>query len=163
MRLDALLRAHAFMKVDRPPEIWEADTEDVRFVPLLGEMIAAALSRGAELSALTLNVSNVVVEPAENPEPVERLGPSPGQYLAMTVSRCADLGPDCVWHPRGPRISGLLDRLVDRLVTAGVRYAYVRQVPPIGSVTVSCEVVVDFGMTGNGRGLSSGTIHENLS
>ena len=136
MRLDALLRAHAFMKVERPPEIWEADTEDVRFVPLLGEMIAAALSRGAELGALTLNVSNVVVEPAEDPEPVERSGPSPGQYLAVTVSGHADLGPDCVWHPRGPRIPGLLDRLVDRLVTAGVRYAYVRHVPPIGSVTV---------------------------
>ena len=55
MKLDALLRAHGFMKVERPPEIWEADTEDTRFVPLLGEMIAAALAGGGELAELTLN------------------------------------------------------------------------------------------------------------
>ena len=40
MRLDALIRAHGFMRTERPPELWEADTEDVRFIPLLGEMIA---------------------------------------------------------------------------------------------------------------------------
>ena len=69
MRLDALLRAHAYIKVERPPEIWEAETEDVRFVPLLGEMIAAALSGGAELGQLTLNASNVVVEASEDDDP----------------------------------------------------------------------------------------------
>ena len=136
MRLDALLRAHAFMKVERPPEIWEADTEDVRFLPLLGEMIAAALSRGAELSALTLNVSNVVVEPAEDLDLIEGSGPSPGQYVAVTVSGHTDLGPDSTWLPRSPRVSGLLARLVERLVVAGARYAYVRCMPPSGSITV---------------------------
>ncbi len=54
------------MKVERPPEIWAAATEDVDFIPLLGEMIAAALAgglaRGLALADLTLNVSNVVVE-----------------------------------------------------------------------------------------------------
>ena len=44
MRFEALLRAHGFMKTEHPPDVWEADTEDVRFVPLLGEMIAAPLS-----------------------------------------------------------------------------------------------------------------------
>jgi hypothetical protein len=38
LRFDALIRAHGFMRTERPPEIWEADTEDVRFIPLLGEM-----------------------------------------------------------------------------------------------------------------------------
>ena len=85
MRFDALLRAHAFMKVERPPEIWDADAEDVRFVPLLGEMIAALLSRGAELRALTLNVSNVVVDPdAEDPEGATA-SPLAGEYVAVTV------------------------------------------------------------------------------
>ena len=136
MRLDALLRAHAFMKVERPPEIWEADTEDVRFLPLLGEMIAAALSRGAELGALTLNVSNVVVESAADEEGAEGSGPLPGQYVAVTVSGSVDLGPDSTWRPRGPRASGLLGRLVERLAVACARYAYVRRIPPSGSVTV---------------------------
>lgn len=62
MRLEPLLRAHGFMKVEQPPELWEPATEDTRFVPLLGEMIAAGLTGGAELDALTLNASNVVVE-----------------------------------------------------------------------------------------------------
>jgi hypothetical protein len=53
MRFDAILRAHAFMKVQRPPEIWEADTEDIRFLPLLGEMIVAPLSEGVTLGELT--------------------------------------------------------------------------------------------------------------
>jgi hypothetical protein len=38
MRLDALLRAHGFMRVERPPRLWEADTDDERFIPLLGEV-----------------------------------------------------------------------------------------------------------------------------
>lgn len=136
MRFDALLRAHAFMTVERPPEIWEADTEDVRFVPLLGEMIAAPLSRGAELGTLTLNVSNVMVPPAEDVESADGHGPSPGRYVAVTVSGRADLGPDCVWRPGGPGVSGVLGGLLERLVVAGARYAYVRRVPPNGSITV---------------------------
>jgi len=46
MRLEALLRAHGFMKVEQPPQLWEAATDDTEFIPLLGEMIAASLSRG---------------------------------------------------------------------------------------------------------------------
>ena len=133
MRFDALLRAHSFMKVERPPEIWEADTEDVRFVPLLGEMIASALSRGAELSELTLNVSNVVVDA---PEDLEGTGPSPGEYVAVTVTGRVDLGPDGHWRRGRVTASGLLDRLLERLTTAGAVYGYVRRLPPQGSITV---------------------------
>ena len=136
MRLDALLSAHGFMKVERPPEIWEADTEDVRIVPLLGEMIAAGLSGGAELGALTLNVSNVVVEAPEDEDCVESRGPLSGRYVAVTVSGQTDLGPDSTWKAGDASASGLLGRLTDRLVTAGARYAYVRRIPPTGSVTV---------------------------
>lgn len=49
MKLDALLRTHGFRKIERPPQIWEAETDDERFIPLLGEMIAASLTRGAKL------------------------------------------------------------------------------------------------------------------
>ena len=134
MRFDGLLRAHAFMKVERPPDIWEADTEDVRFVPLLGEMIAAGLSKGAPLEELTLNVSNVVVErdPDDDPSP-----PSAGEYVAVTVSGNADFGPDSTWPARpGTAVSDLLVRLKERLATAGARYAYTRRLPQAGSLTV---------------------------
>lgn len=31
MELDALLRAHAFMRVERPPLLWELDAQDEPF------------------------------------------------------------------------------------------------------------------------------------
>jgi len=128
MTLDALLRAHGVMKVQRPPELWEADTEDIRFVPLLGEMIAAAVAGGGQPAELTLNASNVVVEDGDRP--------APGEYVAVTVSGRIDLGADAVWPPAGPSAQGLLGRIHDRLVAAGVTFAYVRRVPSEGSVTV---------------------------
>ena len=63
MDLEALLRAHGFMKVERPPQLWSPDTEDEPFLRMLGEMIALGLGRGNELEDGILNVSNVVVEP----------------------------------------------------------------------------------------------------
>ena len=50
------------MNVEQPPELWEADTEDSQFLPLLLETIAAALAGGrAPLEDLALNASNIVV------------------------------------------------------------------------------------------------------
>jgi hypothetical protein len=134
MRLEALLRAHGFMKVERPPQLWQADTEDTRFVPLLGEMIAAALSRGAELGALTLNASNVVVSPGDPDAPAH--GPMPGEYVAITVRGRYSSEPDGVWLPGRDCASRLLRSLEDRLLNAGARYAYLRNLPPEGSFTV---------------------------
>jgi hypothetical protein len=137
MKLDALLRAHGFMKVERPPEIWEADTEDTRFVPLLGEMIAAALAGGGELAELTLNASNVVVPVYDDADSSERIdSPPAGDFVAITVSGATDLGPDDRWHPGRRSNAKLLEGLADRLASAGARYAYVRRLPPKGSVTV---------------------------
>jgi hypothetical protein len=136
VRFEVLLRAHGFMKTEHPPEVWEADTEDVRFVPLLGEMIAVPLSTGAELGELTLNVSNVVVEPDPSDEDGQGAGPLPGEYVAVTVKGRGDLGPDGTWRRGGATSSRLLARLVERLETAGAHYAYVRCVPPESSITV---------------------------
>ena len=123
------------MKVERPPELWEADTEDVRLLPLLGEMIAAALSKGAPLGELTLNASNVVVERPVDAEG-EPMLPLPGEYVALTVSGDTDFGPDGVWPASPDRLTGLLERLADRLVVAGARFAYIRRLPALGSLTV---------------------------
>jgi hypothetical protein len=62
MTLDSLLRAHPYLHVERPPLLWEVEAEDIRLVPVLGEMIAVGLGRGNALRALTLNASNVTVE-----------------------------------------------------------------------------------------------------
>ena len=124
------------MKTEHPPDVWEADTEDVRFVPLLGEMIAASLSTGAELGELTLNVSNIVVERDPSDEDGEGSGPSPGEYVAVTVKGRGDLGPEGTWRRGGGTSSRLLSRLIERLETAGVHYAYVRRLPQESSITL---------------------------
>src|SRR5262245_42326541 len=134
MRLDALLRAHGFMRIERPPELWEADTEDVRLLPLLGDMIAAGLAAGASLGDLTLNVSNIVVEPFDD-NACSHL-PAVGEYVAITVSGPADFGPDAVWSPSSASASGIFMRLRERLAAAGACYAYVRRLTAQGSFTV---------------------------
>lgn len=146
LAFEALVRAHGFMKTERPPEMWEADTDDVRFLPLLGEMIAAGIGGGSPLGDLTLNVSNVVVfDPRDAIGACERTGsadaascqPPPGEFVAVTVRGRTDLGPDQSWSPSRPLPPGLLlGRLGERLVEAGARYAYVRRTPGEGSVTV---------------------------
>ena len=120
------------MKIERPPEIWEAETEDTRFLPLLGEIIAAALVSGTPLGDLTLNASNIVVEPPEDGEAA--MVPPPGQYVAITVRGRTDLGPNDRWP--SPQRTGLLGRLHHQLEVAGARFAYVRRIPPEGSLTV---------------------------
>lgn len=136
LRLEPLLRAHEFMKVERPPLLWDADTEDTRLVPLMGEMIAAALSKGTPLAELTLAAANVVVEPYADGEGVTPGSPEPAEYVALAVRGVADFGADATWKPGAPPASGLLARLHERLLTAGARFAYLRRMPPEASFTV---------------------------
>jgi hypothetical protein len=136
MKLDALLRAHGFMQIERPPELWEAETEDTRLLPLLGEMIAAVLSRGGTLETMILNASNVVFQNEEPDHPEEDRSVPVGEYVALTV-----VGPDGgeiegTWRPGHVSTSGLLNRLAERLATAGAEFAYVRTMPPKGTITV---------------------------
>ena len=95
MRLEALLRAHGFMRVERPPELWEADTDEAHLIPLLGEMIAASLARGGVLEELSLNAANVRVEDDGG-------DPSPGEYVALTVRGKVAWEADAVWLPGHP-------------------------------------------------------------
>jgi hypothetical protein len=138
VKLDALLRAHGFTKVERPPELWEADTDDARFIPLLGEIIAAILSRGATLEETVLRANNMEIplwddEPEDAERPQE---PAPGEYVAITVLGRASGEPQGTWLP-GPRSQApLLNRLHERLETAGAAWAYVRSIPPESSITV---------------------------
>jgi hypothetical protein len=123
------------MNVERPPELWAADTEETPFLALLGEMIAAGLSKGAILAELILNVSNVVVEPSADDEDGSR-PPLPGEYVAVTVSGGVDFGPDALWPGPGASASELLRHLEGRFAAAQVRCAYIRRLPETGSLTV---------------------------
>ena len=55
--LDALLTARAFMRVERPPELWRVDVDDEPFIRMLGEMIVVGLLHHDALGELTLDAS----------------------------------------------------------------------------------------------------------
>jgi hypothetical protein len=134
MHLEAVLRAHGFMRVERPPELWEADTELERFLPMLGEMIALGLSTGTELSELTLNVSNVVVEPEADPDEPPWL--EPGEYVAVTVKGPGTWADD-VWHPGEGPTRGPLTNVAPRADDAGAVYAYARDLGSDGGAVTA--------------------------
>lgn len=132
MELEALLRAHGFMRTEAHPELWEADTQDEPFLRMLGEMIVIGLRRGNALAELVLNVSNVTVEPDE--DPVERAWADPGDYVAITV-RGAGSWEDDVWRAGQGPTKGLLVHVGPAADEAGAVVAYARDLGAEGSVT----------------------------
>ena len=113
MKIDSLLRAHRFMRVERPPELWGASAEDVRLIPLIGEMIAVVgLSRGNPLAELTLNAANVVVES-------ESICGAPiGEYVALSVKGKGDWRPEWTWRPGASLPKGAYSDIDGRIATA---------------------------------------------
>jgi hypothetical protein len=132
MELQALLRPHGFMRTEAPTELWEADTQDEPFLRMLGEMIAIGLGRGNDLAELVLNVSNVTVEPDEDPE--ERTWADPGDYVAISV-RGAGTWDEDVWRAGQGPTKGLLDHVGPAADAAGAVVAYTRDLGGEGSVT----------------------------
>ena len=130
MDLEGPLRANASMKVERPPAMWEADTEVEPFLRLLGEMIALGLGRGNELADLTLNVANGVVEPDEEGGSIPE-----GEFVGITV-RGAGAWDDDVWRPGTEPTTASLREIGRAARAAGAVYAYERDLGPEGSVTV---------------------------
>ncbi len=96
-------------------------------------MIALGLGRGNELGDLTLNVSNVVVEPDEDDEEVDRI--PDGEYVAITV-RGAGAWDDDTWRAGQGPTTGLLSNVGPAADAAGAVYAYTRDLVAEGSVTV---------------------------
>jgi hypothetical protein len=137
MDLGPLLSA-AYLRVERPPELWEADVDDAALVRVLGEMNAAALARGTVLGEVVLRVDNVTVE-----TPDDRCGdpedqPRPGDYVALTVlGGQGDWGPEVSWRPGAAGDpAGVNDDLDRAAAAAGISFAYVRSSGTGGSVTV---------------------------
>ena len=133
MLLPPLLRAHAYMRTESPQDIWEPDTEDVDFIPLLGEMITAALRPGSPLAALTLAAANVVVPVDHDPE--AHSVPPPGEYVAVSVSGPGPWCTDWRWLPDRSS-SAPVPIPLERLVVAGIRFAYGRALGASSSMTV---------------------------
>ena len=132
MDLEAHLRSHSFMKVERPPLMWSPDTEDEPFLLMLGEMIALGLGRGTELADLTLNISNVTVDPDAEDDEGEAI--PDGDYVAVTV-RGAGAWEDDLWRAGRGAATGLLGSVGTAAGAAGAVYAYTRNLGSEGSVT----------------------------
>ncbi len=132
MDLEALHRAHGFMRVEQPPLLWSPDTEDEPFLRMLGAMIALGLGRGNELEDLTLNVSNVVVGADEEDDEVEWV--PDGEYVAITVRGAGEWDDDTWRAGQGPTV-GPLCNVGPAADAAGAVYAYTRDLVPEGSVT----------------------------
>jgi hypothetical protein len=128
--LDALLRAHAFLRVERPPELWAVDVPDEPFIRMLGELIVVGLLHHDVLGELTLNVANVVVGD-DGPA-----GVAPGDHVALTIRGAGEWERDLTWTPASiePLWSDDLDAAVR---AAGVTFAYLRRLGAHeGSITV---------------------------
>jgi len=130
MDLDGPLRAQTAIKVERPPTLLEADTETEPFLALLGELISLGLGRGNELTGLTLNVANVVVEPDDEGGSIPE-----GEFVAITV-RGGGSWDDEVWRAGRRPDAGLFEGVGPAAERAGAVYAYARDLGDEGSVTV---------------------------
>jgi hypothetical protein len=131
VNLVPLLRANGFMPVEYPPELWQVAAEDIRLVPLMGEMIAFGLSRGNALSEMTLSAANVVVE-----DDAEGLAPH-GEYVALFVRGGGDWRPEWSWRPEASLPTGVYTDLGRALANSGAAFAYVRQTGDgRGSITI---------------------------
>jgi hypothetical protein len=135
--IEPYLQAHAFLRVERPPELWEVDCSEQAFLGVLGELIVAGLLRGNALRDLLLNVSNVVVE-----DDAPGAAPPRGSFVALSISGGGDWEPELVWTSARPVIRGLVGADLDAaLRAAGVPYAYVRVGREGGSATAYLPAV----------------------
>ena len=128
--LDAVLRAHAFLHVERPPELWEIDVDDEVFIRMLGELIVVGLLHHDVLADLTLNASNVTVA-EDGPT-----GVAPGDHVAITIRGPGRWERDVTWTPAAtePLWSEGADAAVR---AASASFAYLRRLgDDEGSITV---------------------------
>jgi hypothetical protein len=131
MNLADALYASGALRVDQPPRLWEADTNELAFARLLRALLGVSVSSGKQPVDFTLNVSNVTV-PVDSAD--ARL--AAGDYVAVTARATGDWGPESLWWPGTPTLSGLFGKLVAPLRDAHARFAYVRIIGSESSVTV---------------------------
>ena len=100
------------------------------FIRLLGEMISFVLQRSPNVSALTLNVANVVVD-----SHAARDGMPASEYLAVTVRGPGSGTPELVWAPNAPLTFGPFGDLDKAALQSGAVWVYSRNLGEEGSIT----------------------------
>lgn len=105
--------------------------DDAALVQVLDHLIAIPLSHGIEMSALTLNVSNLVVDASA----ASANWPA-GQYVALTIVAPGGWGRDDTWWPGKGSLEPPMNTVAPLASAAGARYAYGRNIAGRSSVTV---------------------------
>jgi hypothetical protein len=129
MDLGPVLRAHSYLRVERPFTLWPAGVDDVALVRLLGECIAFALGRGTELADVVMRANNVTVAEADSALPI-------GDYVAVTVAGVGEWSREVSWKPDVDDVALVNDDVTLAARAAGVRWGYTRAFADGGSVTV---------------------------
>ena len=130
MDIGPVLRAHSYLRVERPSTLWPAEVDDVPLIRLLGESIAFALGRGTELGDVGMLAANVTVEHDDAPL-------AAGDYATLSIEGVGDWSPEVSWTPADPDpIVVLTDDITAALRAADVRWAYTRADADHGSITV---------------------------
>ena len=140
MDVGPLLNAHAFLRVERPPVLWDVDVDDEPLVRAIGEMIAAALTRGTDLADVVMSATNVTVESGPDPERPE---PAPGEYVAFTIAGGGDWSPEVTWSLTDRSVTLLNPDLDAAARVAGIPWASTRVTADGGSVTIFLHRFVD--------------------
>ena len=129
MDLGPYLRAHSYLRVERPFTLWHAEVDDVALIRLTGELLATALARGTALPDVVLRASNVTVTDDEGTLPV-------GDYVALTIEGVGDWSPEVSWTRDGVDVVLVNADVTVAARAAGVRWGYTRAFEHEGSVTV---------------------------
>jgi hypothetical protein len=128
--LGPYLRAHSYLRVERPFTLWPADVDDVALIRLTGEVLAFALGRGTELADILMRASNVTVPGDDSPV-------AAGDYVALTFAGAGDWSPEVSWTPATDGKRVLVNDDVTRAArAAGIPWAYTRVEADGGSVTI---------------------------
>jgi hypothetical protein len=127
--LGPYLRAHSYLRVERPFTLWHADVDDVALIRLTGELLASALARGTALPDVVLRASNVTVTDDQGVLPV-------GDHVAITVEGVGDWSPEVSWTPDHTEIVLLNTDVTAAARAASVLWAYTRAFESGGSITV---------------------------
>jgi hypothetical protein len=128
--LGPYLRAHSYLRIERPFTLWHAEVDDVALVRLTGELLAAALARGTELADIVLRANNVTITGDDSPSRA-------GDYVALTIEGAGDWSPEVSWTPASEGDVVLVnDDVTAAARAAAIVWGYTRAFDGEGSVTV---------------------------
>jgi hypothetical protein len=127
--LGPYLRAHSYLRVERPFTLWNADVDDVALIRLTGELLAVTLARGTALPDVVLRANNVTVSDDDGAVPA-------GDYVALTIVGAGDWSPEVSWTPVDEHVVLVNDDVTAAARAAAIVWGYTRVFDGTGSVTV---------------------------